>query len=224
MASALSWLDPWHLANHRLREAMVECAPHVHGQLLDMGCGAKPYRDIFTVDGYVGVDLPGAAGTVDAFASVLALPFADASFDTVLSNEVLEHVPEPGEMMAEAARVLKPGGMLVLTTPQTWGLHHEPWDFYRFTPYGLHHLATKHGFVVERIFPTSGFWVTFAQRFSDSCWETWGSKRKGPIARRVLRVVCAVAMLSGVALERLFGRRGDTLDNVLIARRAQKPD
>lgn len=210
-------MNPWFLSQRRLREAMMARAPLVHGRLLDVGCGAKPYRDLFAVERYVGVDVEGA--TVDARASALALPFGDAAFDCVLTNEVLEHVPEPSRMMSEIARVLKPGGVLVLSAPMTWGLHHEPWDFYRYTPYGLRHLAESNGLVVESIEATSGFFVTFAQRFSDSLFETWGAKPKGPIARRVLRVVCAATMIQGAVLEKIFGKRGDALDHVMVARR-----
>ena len=66
------------------------------------------------------------------------LPFDDAAFDAVVSDQVLEHVgPSPQTAVAEAARVLKPGGRLVFTTCLLNPVHPSPEDFWRFTPQGL---------------------------------------------------------------------------------------
>ena len=73
------------------------------------------------------------------------LPFGDRSFETVFSSQVLEHVPEPWRMVEDMARVLKPGGHLILTAPHIWGLHEVPHDYFRFTSYGLQHLARRAG-------------------------------------------------------------------------------
>lgn len=53
-------------------------------------------------------------------ASGLALPFPAESFDRVIAAEILEHVPDDQTMIAEAARVLKPGGMIAVTVPRWW--------------------------------------------------------------------------------------------------------
>ena len=99
------------------------------GRLLDVGCGSQPYRRYFTyVDRHVGVDLPGSFGPRDAYTNGMRLPFYVSVFDAVLCNQVLVHVPEPHTLMSEAARVLWPGGVLILTTSQVWALHHEPHD------------------------------------------------------------------------------------------------
>jgi hypothetical protein len=122
-------------------------------------------------------------------------------------------------MLAEAVRVLRPGGFQVLTTPQTWGLHHVPHDYYRYTPYGLRYLAEKNGLTVLAVYPTSGFWVTFTQRFCDMLFYTDGEPNFPGVVRQVLQVPCAGLQIGGRLLDRLAGRRGDTLDNVLIAQR-----
>lgn len=214
----MGWLDPLHIARRLLRQAMETRAHYARGWLLDVGCGQRPYCDVFAhVDRYVGLDIP-PNGRVDVYGDGRALPFRDAVFDTVLCNEVLEHVPEPEQLMDEAARVLRPGGILLLTTPQTWGLHHEPHDYYRYTKYGLHYLATKAGFDVLEVTPTCGVWATLAQRLADTIVYTYAVQRSWWLDK-LLSIALAPVLVAGYALDRAAGRRGDTLDNVLVARK-----
>jgi SAM-dependent methyltransferase len=216
-------LDPLRTANAFLRHHLRSNANYARGWLLDIGCGSKPYRDLFQVERYTGIDFPLTdQGAIDVYASGLSLPFASAVFDTVLSTEVLEHVPEPSQLMSEAYRVLRPGGYLLLTTPQTWGLHHVPHDFYRFTPFGLRYLAEKSGFNVIRVDPTTGFWVTFSQRLCDVIFYTDGVPNFSRPLQELVKIPLALIQIAGVGLDKIWGRRGDTLDNLLIAQRLEQ--
>ena len=112
-------------------------------------------------------DLLGAArallGNKPGFAAILGtgtntcvydgkkIPFSDGEFDYVFSTEVMEHVPEPKEFLNEIYRVLKPGGILIMTVPFMQPLHEEPYDFYRYTKYGLKHLLDNTGFSSHEI-------------------------------------------------------------------------
>jgi SAM-dependent methyltransferase len=218
----MDWTDPLCISRRLLWQAMRARARYARGRLLDIGCGARPYDALFAhVACRIGLDLP-PNPRADIYASGLALPFRANSFDTVLCNEVLEHVPEPSVLMAEIARVLRPGGILILTTPQTWGLHHVPHDFYRYTAYGLRYLAEKQALQVLEVAPTSGFWATFTQRLADTVFHTY----LGPNVRwrrRGLRLLFAPVMLAGYALDRLAGKRGDTLDYVLVVQKPLPP-
>jgi SAM-dependent methyltransferase len=215
-------LDPLWIAKRSLRRTLVRVAPAARGRLLDVGCGRKPYRDLFTaVTAYVGIERPGTLSrstVVDAWADALALPFPAASFDTVLCNEVLEHVPEPQRLFAEAARVLRPGGALVLSTPQVWGLHEEPFDFYRYTRYGLEYLARTSGLEPVEVRPTCGTFAMTGQRLASFFFYSTGAYRVAAL-NLLLRPLLAAGQLLAVALDELSGRRGDTLDNVLVARK-----
>ena len=82
----------------------------------------------------------------------------------------------PEDVFAQAYRVLKSGGFLVLTTPQTWGLHGAPHDYYRYTEYGLRYLAERAGFDVVRIEPTCGIWATVGQRLSSFFFFEFGAR------------------------------------------------
>jgi SAM-dependent methyltransferase len=219
---AAGWLEPLHIARRSIERGMRRVAPRLTGRMLDIGCGLKPYRAMLTgVTTYIGIERPGTLSkstVVDVWADGLALPFPAGSFDSVLCNEVLEHVPEPARLFAEAARVLRAGGTLVLTTPQTWGLHEEPHDYYRYTRYGLEYLARASGFTVIEITPTCGTFATVGQRLSSFFFYTTGASRVLPL-NLLVRPFLAVGQLLAVALDELCGRRGDPLDHVLVARK-----
>jgi SAM-dependent methyltransferase len=100
------------------------------------------------------VDLPltySGPAAADVYGDGHWLPFKDGTFDVILSTDVLEHVREPKQIFAEASRVLRPGGLLIMTAPQTAHLHEEPHDYFRFTKYGLAYLAQATGFSVVEI-------------------------------------------------------------------------
>jgi len=211
------------LARQRLQSTLQTDAAHARGTLIDLGCGAKPYRHLFTrVDRYIGLEMPGFK-QADVIGDALQTPFVDRCADAVLCNQVLEHVPEPQRLMREAARLLKPEGILLLTTPQVWGLHHEPNDFFRYTRYGLDRLARNAGLHVQRVEPTCGFWATFAQRAADLILHTYGRAWPAPV-RQTVAASLAPPLLLADTLDRLTGRRGDPLDHLLIARKPDDPN
>lgn len=91
---------------------------------------------------YVAVDYPATGRDLygarpDIFADGAHLPISSASFDGVICLEVLEHVPDPSIVVAEIARVLKRGGRAWLSMPFLYPLHDAPFDFQRYTEYGL---------------------------------------------------------------------------------------
>lgn len=135
----------------------------LRGLIVDLGCGTRPYEQdiLHHAERYIGVDwtntLHGLRADVAADLSK-PLPFGDGVADCVLAFEVLEHVPEPGQLLEEGMRLLAPGGILMLSVPFQWWVHEEPWDYYRYTRYGLAHLLGKAGFERVCIKPTSGFW------------------------------------------------------------------
>lgn len=120
---------------------------HASGHLLDLGCGKVPfhaaYRD--SIESSTCVDWPQTLHRnphIDVYCDLTRpLPFMDASFDTVLSSDVIEHLPDPVLAFREMGRVLRPGGKLVLNTPFFYMLHEMPHDYYRHTRFSLERLA-----------------------------------------------------------------------------------
>jgi SAM-dependent methyltransferase len=146
------FVNPFYFARAGLGRAMYQFAPILKGQLLDVGCGTKPYRKMFNVDAYIGLDIETEdsrkRGDAEYLYDGTSFPFAGSSFDSLLCNQVLEHVFNPDEFLDEINRVLKPGGKLLLTVPFVWDEHEQPYDYARYSSFGLRALLEKHGFTI----------------------------------------------------------------------------
>ena len=144
------FINPFFLARRALWRAVAGAGGQMRGRLLDVGCGTKPYRALFDVTRYVGLDIDNALtrarAVADAFYDGGSFPFDDGAFDSVLCNQVLEHVFTPDAFVRECCRVLVPGGKLLLTVPFVWDEHEQPFDFARYSSFGLKSLLEKNGF------------------------------------------------------------------------------
>lgn len=106
-------------------------------KVLDLGCGVKPYFPFFKekAEMYIGVDINSMLNA-DIVCVAENLPFANESFDVIISTQVLEHVNDPRKAIEEMHRVLKKGGLLILSTHGIW-FKHTPQDYWRWTDMGL---------------------------------------------------------------------------------------
>ena len=142
-------------------------------RVLDVGAGSCPYRELFAHCDYRAQDLAplrndqlrhGGYGTLDFVSDVTAIPVHDGSFGVVLCTEVLEHHPEPIRVVAELARVLHPGGTLILTAPLGSGIHQEPYHYYGgYTPWWYKRFLKAAGFEDIIIEPNEGSFRFFGQ-------------------------------------------------------------
>ena len=158
------------------------------GKILDSGCGTMPYKNLILsnndkVTDYIGLDIESGLNYEDVIADFLwdgsIMPFEDASFDVVISTEVLEHVPDPDSYLLEVKRVLKPGGVFFFTVPFLMSLHEVPNDYYRYTPFALEMIFKRVGFVTITIKPMGGYNAAMAQMLG--LWVNmylWGRKKK----------------------------------------------
>lgn len=167
-------LNPYWLDRVCLRRSVESLARESHGVLLDVGVSEAPYRELFApyVSRYFGLEYPpsildkqpemwsileAVKVPVQVFGDGTRLPVRDSSIDTVLSTEVLEHVPHPELLMREMARVVKPGGKVLVTVPFIQPLHELPSDYHRFTPSALRSYAVEAGLAVVSITPRGNF-------------------------------------------------------------------
>lgn len=142
-------------------------------RVLDVGAGSCPYRHLFIHCEYRTQDFTGLQGeqlrhggygAIDYVCDATAIPVPNGSFDAVLCTEMLEHVPDPVAVVQELARVLNPGGRLLLTAPLGSGIHQEPHHYYGgFTPYWYQRFLAQAGFCDIRIEPNSGSFMFFSQ-------------------------------------------------------------
>jgi SAM-dependent methyltransferase len=141
------------------------------GDLLDVGCGKMPYKSFLKensrIDSYTGIDIETAIVydahvKPDLYWDGQNLPLPDASHQTVLLTEVLEHCPEPKTVLDEVFRVLAGSGHLFLTVPFLWPLHEVPHDAYRYTPFTLERLLKQSGFSQINIQPYGGWHLSMA--------------------------------------------------------------
>lgn len=141
------FVNPFYFARRGLADAIKRYSMQLKGVLLDVGCGTKPYRALFTVDEYIGLDIASEAsrvrGIADYFYDGNLFPFPDETFDSILCNQVLEHVFNPDRFLAEINRVMKPGAKMLLTVPFVWDEHEQPYDYARYTSFGLKALLER---------------------------------------------------------------------------------
>jgi SAM-dependent methyltransferase len=143
-------VNPFYFARRCLYEALRDLGHELGGRVLDVGCGDRPYEALIPARDYLGleIDTPEARARskADAYYDGRRFPFEDGSFDGVLCNQVLEHVFEPAAFVSELARVLRPGGRLLLTVPFVWDEHEQPRDYARYSSFGLAALLAQAGF------------------------------------------------------------------------------
>ncbi len=153
------------LANELLLELLLAARSYMKGRLLDVGCGKRPYALIYNrlVEQSVGTEVPFSLHGVHA-ADLLCfaeqLPFADSTFDTILCTEVLEHTQSPFQVMHELARLLVPGGHLILSVPFIYPIHEAPFDHWRFTAHGLVRMCEDVGLKLVGLHSKGGIIVT----------------------------------------------------------------
>ena len=137
------------------------------GKVLDVGAGTAPYRELLAHTEYVACDWENsqyaASEIPDLRAPADHLPVKSGTVDAILNTQVLEHVPDPGAVLREFHRALRPGGQAWITAPLVWFLHEMPYDYYRYTPSGLTFLLTQAGFADIEILPMNDTFSTLAQ-------------------------------------------------------------
>lgn len=143
-------------------------------RVLDIGAGACQYRKLFTHCRYETHDFAQLSaealfagvgyGRIDYVSDITAIPVPDATFDAALCTEVLEHVPDPVAAVNEFARIIKPGGRLLLTAPLGSGIHQAPYHFYGgYTPFWYRKFLSEAGFDDIQIEPNGGFFKFYGQ-------------------------------------------------------------
>ena len=227
-----SWLsiivNPFFIIRRGLFLNISTFAPLAEGRLLDIGCGRKPYESLFSnVSEYIGVDIQDSGhnhsnSKVDIYYDGKNLPFDNSSFSNVVSFEVIEHVFDVSSFLKEVNRVLEPNGTFLISLPFAWDEHEAPYDFARYTSFGIKDILKKHGFEVRHCIKTTTYFLAIAQMFIAYAYQHLISGKN--IAARLFIVIFLVFPCNVLSLlfDNMFPKKYDYYCNLVVV--AHKAD
>ena len=216
--------DSSHIIKSSLLKSIKKNSGELKGKLLDFGCGNKPYEKLFKVDEYVGLDIlesghENSNKKADVFYDGKIIPFENNNFDSIFCSEVFEHVFNLEEVIKELNRVLKIDGKILLTMPFVWELHEKPYDFARYTVFGIKSILEKNGFEILKIEQTTTYIETLAQLKANYLAKLIYTKN-GKINGIINLIFLFPLVLSGKILSFLLPDNKDLyLNNVVLARK-----
>jgi len=163
--------NPFYIIRRGLYKSIKKHSLKLDGKLLDFGCGSKPYRKLFEVSQYVGLDIEESGHDnsnedIDVNYDGKTIPFEDNYFDSVFTSEVFEHIFNLDEILTELNRVCKIDAKLLITIPFVWDEHEIPYDFARYTSFGIKHLLERHGFEIIELEKTTTYVQTVFQMWN----------------------------------------------------------
>ena len=145
-------------------------------------------------------------------------PFNNNEFDSVVTNQVFEHVFDPDNFLSEINRVLRGGGMLLLTVPFVWDEHEQPYDFGRYSSFGIKSILEKKGFEIINLKKTVTDFSTIIQLINCYIYKI---VVKNDLIRQVVTVLVMFPLnVMGIILSKIFPSNKDLyLDNVILAKK-----
>lgn len=142
--------------------------------LLDAGAGNFRFKDLLVGKGYTyesqdfdQVFDQNSLGKHTYVCDIQKIPVETGRFDVIVCTQVLEHLADPLGAFEELSRTLKPGGQLYLTTNFIFPIHGAPYDYFRYTNFGLEYLCKKSDFTITEIAQRGGFFALCAKIIFD---------------------------------------------------------
>lgn len=213
-------VNPFYIARKGLYNNLSTLGNKITGKTLDVGCGTKPYEKLFNHSTYVGLEFDTGIDqekkVADYYYDGKTFPFKESEFDSVVTNQVLEHVFNPDEFLSEINRVLKTKGKLLLTVPFVWDEHEQPFDYARYSSFGLKSLLEKNGFEILDLRKSVNDYSVLAQLFNAYIYKI--TRRNIFIKNLALILILAPITISGIIISKILPNNNDLyLDNIVLA-------
>jgi SAM-dependent methyltransferase len=217
------FINPFYFARKGLYSNIKEIGTHITGKTLDIGCGSKPYEDLYDCSEYIGLEFDTPENrnikNADFFYDGNQFPFDDNIFDSIVGNEVFEHVFNPDTFLTEANRVLKKDGNLFMTMPFVWDEHEQPNDYARYTSFGIKAILEKHGFKIIRQKKSVNDIRAIFQLLNLYIFKKLVS-RSGVLNLFIIVLLIAPLNLLGIFVNFFLPKNPDLyLDNIVLARK-----
>ncbi len=217
------FVNPFFHARRALVQELKPLLQRFTGDVLDVGCGRKPYRSFVNCRSYTGLDIDTpvtrSLGLADVYYDGTKIPASDNSFDSVLCSQVLEHVFTPDAFLQELTRVLRPGGTLLVTIPFAWDEHEQPFDFARYSSFGIRHLLEQNGLEVVEVRKTATNARAIVQLASGWVYKVTRSRSRVCNAALQLGLIAPINIIGGICASVLPSNNDFYLDNIVWARK-----
>jgi SAM-dependent methyltransferase len=219
------FINPFYFARKGLYKHISELITNLNGKILDIGCGQKPYQGICKCNEYIGleIDTPEnrARKKADFFYDGVTMPFENKSFDSLISNQVFEHIFNPYQFLKETNRVTKMGGLFLMTVPFVWDEHEQPYDYARYSSFGLKHILNENGFeIIEHRKSNNGVEVIF-QLMNDYIYKVTLTKSSYVNLLITLFLISPINII-GFILSKILPKNDDLyLDNIVLAKKVK---
>ena len=216
--------NPFYITRKALYKGIYANRAYFRGRLLDFGCGQKPYKDLFDVQEYIGMDIEVSGHDhnneqIDVYYDGKTIPFANNYFDSVFSSEVFEHVFNLKEILDEIFRVLKPDGSLFVTLPFVWDEHEAPYDFARYTSFGTERLLKESGFKIIKIEKSTNYVETVFQLWNAYLYQ-FVFPRNTFLKAIMTTVFIAPITILGIILSKILPiNKSFYHDNIVVAKK-----
>ena len=218
------FVNPFYSMRRELYKNISQLSNNLTGDILDIGCGNKPYQKLFTNSRtYVGMEFDSPENRkkskADIFYDGKRFPFENETFDSIVFTEVLEHIFNPDEFLSQVNRVLKNNGNILLTVPFVWDEHSQPFDYGRYSSFGLNHLLIKHGFKILKSYKTLNDIRVVFQLINCYIYKVL------PVKNYRIRLCLYIVLISpftilGIIFSWLLPKNNDLyMDNIILAKK-----
>lgn len=149
------FINPFFISRRGLAKEIRKKSKYINGKVIDVGCGSKPYKNFFEYNEYIGIDLKknnkSHLDEVDQIFDGINIPFEKNTFDSFICSQVFEHVFDLNNLLKSIHAVLKNKGKGLITIPFIWDEHEQPYDYARYTTFGIEDILKKSGFKILSI-------------------------------------------------------------------------